>query len=289
VIESYFLRCLHKERIYTKNSPIIQDFLNLFDEKTRMWGKGVYSSKWTSTFYTLRELVQLGVHPNCKEFQMGLDTLVNKIWMSESSLKTDICILAMLVSLFAYAKRDGLMIHDILLHILNLQQPDGGWNCAYNRHKTVVSSINTTLAVLEALRDYQALGVIPIDDIDSYIKQGQDYLLRKKIYQRETTGKPIKSYVTKIHFPIRWQYDLYRALEYFKSVEYPYTEAMEDALQLVQGSFKNGLMPKGPQFSGDVHFTYELEFYKKINTIRALSILKQYKYQVYEDLINIEI
>jgi hypothetical protein len=253
-----------------------------------MWGKGIYSPKWTSTFYTLRDLMQLGIDPNNEIFQLGIDTIIQEIWIKDSSLKLDICIVAMMISLLIYGKRDRHIIEEMLAYILDHQQADGGWNCAYYRHKTQKSSINTTVSVLEALRDYQ-MAYAHQQNLESFIKQGQDYLLRKKIYLRETNGQPIKRYIKDIHFPIRWQYDLYRGLEYFASVDYPYKDEMADAIQIVESSFRDGLMPKGPQFSGQLHFRFDLDLYRKINTIRALFILKQFKYETYQKIIHTKI
>jgi hypothetical protein len=288
VVETFYERRLLGEAAYAFNSPIIQKYISLFDEDTKMWGHGVYSPKWTSTFYTLRDLMQLGIDPANDIFQKGINTIIQEIWGKESSLKMDICIVAMMISLLIYAKRHRSIIDEMLGYILVHQQADGGWNCSYYRHKTHKSSINTTLSVLEALRDYQNTYSYQ-GKLESFIKQGQDYLLRKKLFLRETTGQPIKRYIKDIHFPIRWQYDLYRGLEYFVSVDYPYKEEMEEALKLVQSSFRHGLMPKGPQFSGQLHFRFDLELYQKINTIRALSILKQFKYKAYQKIIHTEI
>jgi hypothetical protein len=288
VVESFYKRRLLGEEAYAVNSPIIQRYISLFDEDTKMWGKGIYSPKWTSTFYTLRDLMQLGIDPVDDTFQKGMDTIIQDIWVKDSSLKMDICIVAMMISLLIYGKRDRSIIDDMLGYILDHQQADGGWNCSYYRHKTHKSSINTTVSVLEALRDYQKT-YDHQEKLKSYMKQGQDYLLRKKLFLRETTGQPIKRYIKDIHFPIRWQYDLFRGLEYFVSVDYPYKDEMADAIQIVQSSFRHGLMPKGPQFSGQLHFRFDVEIYQKINTIRALSILKQFKYKAYEDIIHTEI
>lgn len=41
---------------YAIDSPLIQPYLDHFDSNTQMFGEGIYSPKWTSTFYTLRHL-----------------------------------------------------------------------------------------------------------------------------------------------------------------------------------------------------------------------------------------
>ncbi|MFW5889223.1 MAG: hypothetical protein ACOCUD_02460 [Bacillota bacterium] len=285
------MKCrLFNKKIYTTKSDIIQSYLKLFNHNTKMWGRGIYSPKWTSTFYTLRDLMQLAINPNNNIFQMGIDTLINNIWYKNHTVKNDICVIAMMVSLLTYGKREKEIVDEMMMFLLKHHQKDGGWNCASLTHKTDKSSINTTITVLEALRDYINRGYINnTSKLKTYIKSGQEYLLRKKLYKSETSNTPIKDYMTKIHFPIRWQYDLFRGLEYLASINYQKDKRMSEALDILKKSFKNGLLPKGPTFPGKLHFKYDLEVYKKINTIRGLSILKVYDNEYYQKLIKTEI
>jgi hypothetical protein len=106
---------------------------------------------------------------------------------------------------------------------------------------------------------------------------------------RETTHEPILSYITDIHFPVRWQYDIYRGLEYLASIKYPLHDNMKDALNILINKFNNGLLPSGPKFSGKTHFKLDKDVCIKINTIRGLSILKIYDESLYNQYINLSI
>lgn len=269
---------------YAKDSPLIQAYLDHFDSNTQMFGEGIYSPKWTSTFYTLRHLTQFNIDPKNLIFQQGLNTLVKALW-SEKKKEKDICVIAMLVSMLIYGKWDCNLIDDMVDYLMrNHQAEDGGWNCASNSTK---SSINTTLSVLEAFRDYQRYGYNKhLSTLESLINSGQQYLLKKSLYMRETDQSLIKNYITDIHFPIHWQYDIYRALDYFASIHYPYDARMDSALNILKKNIKKGLMPRGKSFSGLTHFKLDKTTVIKINTIRALTVIKIYNPNQYLQLIE---
>lgn len=287
-IQSLLSKMIDKQNIKVKSSQIIDSYLSHFDPKTNKFGDGIYSPKWISTFYTLRDLTQFNIDYKNPIFQKGIDTLIHHMWNKNQFIEDDICVVAMLVSLCTYARKDTTIIDSMMDYLIQThQKEDGGWNCACTRHDTHKSSINTTLSVLEAFRDYEFYGYTnKLTEIKSLIQPGIDYLLRKKLYLRETTQKPIFRYITDIHFPIHWQYDIYRALEYFASIRYPYDPRMEQALNMVKQSFKHGLLPRGKTFSGKTHFKLNTNDVIKINTIRGLSILKVYDSKLYQEIIH---
>ncbi|MDY0338175.1 MAG: hypothetical protein RBQ78_00230 [Acholeplasmataceae bacterium] len=271
-------------------SPLINRYLDLFNHETNTW-TGIYSPKWISTFYTLRELIQFGIDQNNMIFQKGIDTIIKNMWHKDTFIEDDICVVAMMVSMLCYAKRDKKIIDEMIDYLLLKQmKTDGGWNCACLRHETQHSSINTTLSVLEAFRDYKHYGYTnQLALLEQPNQDGIEYLLRKKLYLRETTNEPILSYVTDIHFPIRWQYDLYRGLEYLASINYRVDTRMNQALDIVKKSFKNGLSKAGPKYSGKTHFKLDKDVLIKMNTLRGLSILKVYDSALYEAYVSMRI
>lgn len=44
--------------------------------------------------------------------------------------------------------------------------------------------------------------------------------------------------MTSFHYPCRWKYDCFRALEYFLQIGHPYDSRMQDALNLVKDALK---------------------------------------------------
>ncbi len=287
-IQFFASKHLLNKDITVKNSIIIESYLSHFDPITNKFGNGIYSPKWISTFYTLRDLTQFNIDYINPIFQKGLDTLVHHMWNKDTFTEDDICVVAMLVSLCTYGRRDTLIMDEMMDYLIQThQKEDGGWNCACIRHDTHKSSINTTLSVLEAFKDYKLFGYTnKLEAIKPLIKQGQEYLLRKKLFLRETNQTPIFKYITDIHFPIHWQYDIYRALDYFASIKYPYDQRMEQAFDSLKQSFKQGSLPRGKTFSGKTHFKLDTLDVIKVNTIRGLSILKVYDSKLYHELIH---
>ena len=287
-IQSLADKHLHNKDIKVKNSQIIESYLSHFDPTTNKFGNGIYSPKWISTFYTLRDLTQFNIDYNNPLFQKVLDTLLYHMWNKDTFIEDDICVVAMLVSLCTYGRRDTLIIDDMMDYLIQThQKEDGGWNCACIRHDTHKSSINTTLSVLEAFKDYRMFGYTnKLEEIKPLVKQGHEYLLRKKLFLRETNQTPIFKYITDIHFPIHWQYDIYRTLDYFTSIHHPFDIRMDQALQILKQSLQKGLLPRGKTFTGKTHFKLKTEDIIKINTIRGLCILKVYDPKMYLELIQ---
>ena len=285
-IQTLASKHLLNKDIEVKNSQIIESYLSHFDPKTNKFGNGIYSPKWISTFYTLRDLTQFNIDYKYPIFQKGLDTLLQHMWNKDTFIEDDICVVAMLVSLCTYGRRDTLIIDDMMDYLIQThQKEDGGWNCACIRHDTHKSSINTTLSVLEAFRDYRMFGYTnKVEKIEPLVKQGHECLLRKKLFLRETNQTLIFKYITDIHFPIHWQYDIYRALDYFASIKYPFDTKMELAMDILKQSFKKGLLLRGKTFTGKTHFKLDAVDVIKINTIRGLSILQVYESKMYQEL-----
>ena len=206
----------------------IHEFLSRFDTEKGTWGNGIYGPKWISTFYTLRDLISLEIDPKNAVYQEGLHTLVAHMWNPAEFVEDDVCVVAMLVSLLVYGRYDPLPIKEMMQYLLHMQLPDGGWNCASAHSTAEHSSIHTTLSVLEAYRDYEKEGYSEdLGRIKIQAKEGQEYLLRKRLLRRETDGELILPYITEFHFPTRWKYDVLRALVYFASILYPYDFRME--------------------------------------------------------------
>lgn len=269
----------------------ISKFLDCFDAEKGMWGNGIYGPKWISTFYTMRDLASLEIRPDHPIYQRGLDTLVSNMWSTEWR-EDDICVVAMLISLLSYGNRDSAIIDEMVLYLLNTRQNDGGWNCASTRNPkaTEKSSINTTLSVLEAFRDYEKYGYkTHLSSINNILAPAHKYLLDRHLMFRLTDGEVIISYIIDFHFPTRWKYDVLRALCYFASIDYKLVPEMSEGLTLLKEKFKRGYLIKGPTYSGKQHFKMETGKIGNMNTIRGLIVLKSFEPEEYHRIISREI
>ncbi|PKK98052.1 MAG: hypothetical protein CVV57_08970 [Tenericutes bacterium HGW-Tenericutes-2] len=267
----------------------IDKYLKLFDEKTNRWGNGVYGPKWISTHYTIQELKYMEISSNHPYYQRGLDTLLTYEWINKGMYsKTrhqDMCIVGMLVSFLSYGKTKNEKLFEMIDYILSHQFSDGGWNCAWDSGKNPkISSIHTTLSVLEGLSEYVKSGyTYKIEEVRGAIPKGVECLLNRDLFKNMKTGEAIHPSVIDIHYPPRWKYDILRVLEYLASIQYPYDQRMEDAIQLLIQKSKNGYMPKGSQIPGLIHFQLEKERISRFNTIRFLKIIKFYKPTLYKE------
>jgi hypothetical protein len=278
---------LLKENFDHQNQGYIKRYLNLFDEEKNRWGNGVYGPKWISTHYTMQELKYMEISFNHPSYQRGLETLLTYEWVNKGMYsKTrhqDMCIVGMLVSFLSYGRSKSEKIYEMIDYILAHQFIDGGWNCTWDSGKNPkISSIHTTLSVLEGLSEYQKNGyTYRIEEVLKQIPEGIECLLKRELFKNMKTGEAIHQSIIDIHYPPRWKYDILRVLEYLVSIKYPYDPRMEDAINLVIKKSKNGYMPKGSQISGLIHFQLEKERFSRFNTIRALKVIQFYKPDLY--------
>ncbi len=241
------------------------------------WGGGIYSPKWISTTYTLLLLRDLGLpHENaqaqraCQNFlYRGLegDGGVN---LFKSVSYSEMCVNGMLLSLLSYFRSPDTRLHSVAEFALKQQMPDGGWNC---RLGATHSSFNTTISVLEGLREYRTYAGASDVRFTAAIDRGLEFLLQHRLYKSHRTGRVVDSEMTRLHFPPRWHYDILRALDYFRSVGAAADPRMADAIALLQSrQMKDGRWPLNKPWPGRVFF--ELEASGKAsrwNTLRAFA------------------
>ncbi|MFB6088356.1 MAG: hypothetical protein ABEK36_01105 [Candidatus Aenigmatarchaeota archaeon] len=245
--------------------------------------RGLYSPKYISTHYTLLILRRFEMLPNdhttcgCRElaklsyFQSVFDPSISK---------NDLCIPGMILGIFAHFQFGEEYFDPLLAHFEEMQMEDGGWNCRLGKtySKNVHHfSVNTTLSILESL----AILAQNYPKYHNRIKKLRDpaheVLLEHELYKSHQTGEVIHPNFIDITFPPRWRYNILSALDYFRSIYFPYDDRMADALKIVKNREKKGFWPKGRQLSGDVYF--KLDVPRKpsfFNTLRALRVLKTY-------------
>jgi len=126
--------------------------------------------------------------------------------------------------------------HNLARRLQSEQLPDGGWNCEAPKSK--VSSFHTTICVLEGLLEYQrAPGAEPelLPQIAQARKGGEEYLLERRLFRRRSTGAVVDPEFLTFAFPPRYEYDVLRALDYFRAEGGPPDPRMEEAVQVVVG------------------------------------------------------
>jgi len=276
-----------------KNGGYIAKYLDLYDASEQEWGGSIYSNKWISSTYTLLELKYMEISYDNQCYQDGMKKVLDGLWYNHGKIsKTryqDMCMSAMLLSLVCYGKIEDYRINEIVDYMLAHQMDDGGWNCAWDsvHNCSVVGSVHTTISVLEAFADYERYEyTYRLNEIKQQAALGQEYLLGRQLFKSFNTGQSIHQDMISFHYPCRWKYDCFRALEYFSQIGHPYDDRMQDALNLVKDALKKGYINKGKSYAGKIHFPLEAGTKGRFNTYRGLRILKHYDNESYQEIIK---
>lgn len=116
--------------------------------------------------------------------------------------------------------------------LLTEQMADGGWNCEQENGSTR-GSFDTTINVLEGLVEYErATGAN--GDVAATRRRGEEYLLERRLLHRLSDGKIPQGRWLDVGFPYSWNYDVVRALDYFRNARHEPDERMTEALDIVE-------------------------------------------------------
>ena len=274
-----------------ENLGFIKQYLDLFNHKNHMFGGGVYGPKWISTHYTMLELKYMEISYDQPIYQDALKTLLDYEWtnggMYSKNRHQDMCVVGMLMNVCCYGRINHVKIHEMIDYILDHQFSDGGWNCTWEFKNPNISSVHTTLSILEGLHEYEVHGyTYRIDEVKQRIIQGEQCLLNRHLFLKSSLDEPIHPEMAQVHYPPRWKYDFLRALEYFSNKNHPFDSRMIDAINRLKSLMKHGYLKKGSKIAGLIHFNLEKEKYGRFNTLRALKILKTYDNLTYEKVIQ---
>jgi hypothetical protein len=247
--------------------------------------KGLYSPKWTSTTYTMLLLRDFGLPPTNRQARKACTILLEKglqpdggvnygIW-AERIARGETCVTGMVLSILSHFHHDDERLDAIATNLLEVQMPDGGWNCRRPQGATH-SSVHTTISALEGLRLYELHRGGENPAIRVAQERGREFLLVHRLFRSHRTGAIIKPVFTRFAFPPRWHYDVLRALDYFQAVGAPRDPRLADAIDLVhKGRGEDGCWRLQNSFKGKVYFELErLGQPSRWNTLRALRVLK---------------
>jgi hypothetical protein len=201
------------------------------------WGDGAATPFWWSNMYTLVFLRDLGVDPANARVRSAIervrDTVTWGPWFGDSPFfegEVEPCINGRVVALGAYF---GVRSDRLVDRLLSEQLADGGWNCEAERG-SVRSSFHSTICVLEGLLAYeQAFGVAA--RVTDARTRAQEYLLKRRLFRRLSTGEIIKVEWTQFAFPPLWHYDVLRALDYLRAAGVQPDARVEEAVSIVAG------------------------------------------------------
>lgn len=294
VIRRLTRKYLLDESVDYLSAGFIEQYLQRFDSESKTWGNGYYGPKWISTNYTLLDLQYMEINPKHPVYQESLLNYLNFYFIrninKQGMIAMDQCITGMFIKLLSYGSFQDHRLESMIDYLLDYSMSDGGWNCLWNHSSNPqISSVHTTINVLEGLYEYVASGyTYRIDDVSIAIQRAVRTLLSRQLVFVQGTHIPIHPSFLEHHFPPRWKYDYLRILEFLARIKYPYHPNMQPSLDVLMRHLKKGKLTKGTTISGRTHFTLENEKFGRFNTFRAYMILKQYHPDQFFELINLE-
>lgn len=232
---------------------------------------------WTGTHFTLQLLRDFGLDPASPEARRAVTRVRESVrWNANDALyfegETEPCINGIAAANGAYFGED---VDGIIEILLDGQLQDGGWNC-WSEFGAEVSSFHTTICVLDGLLEWERAGGSS-DRAAAARQMGEEFLLERGLFRRRSSGEVVDPRFTMFSFPVRWYYDVLRALDYFCSTGAAPDARCEEAIDLVAGKGdEHGRWPLENTHQGPTHFEMEGPdgFPSRWNTLRAQRVVR---------------
>jgi len=243
--------------------------------------RGQYEGQpWISTLPTLQLLCDLGVDPSSERVRRAVVLVRDHCRWEHAgqpffSGEVEPCINGRVVTLGTYFDQD---VGAVVARLLGEQLEDGGWNCEAE-NGSVRSSFATTINVLEGLLAHERATGGSAASIAAR-RRGEAYLLERKLFRRKSTGEVVDPAWLQLSFPTRWQYDVLRALEYFRSAGVAADPRIDEAIDLLRSKRQpDGTWLLENTHPGKVHFALEHGDGRRSrwNTLRAMCVLSWYE------------
>ena len=269
-------------------------------DKEGVWGNGLYSPKWKSTFYTLWTLRFIGLparHPQAMKAcrilmeegfrpDHGIDfggegARRRRVKAGKPAPKPrghgETCETGMALAMFSFFQLGDERIDLIAEHLIEHQMKDHGWNCQYPYRGATHASFNTTLLALEGLREYQEYRPKNKLPIKETLAKGREFLVQHRLYRSHRTGNIVSSSFTRFPAQPTWRYNFLSALDHFQAARAPRDKRLQDPIDLLLSRRDDG--GRWPEYSVGTAASvwFQMETASKPgrwNTLRALRILK---------------
>ena len=231
---------------------------------------------WTATMHTLQTLQILGLDPTSESASRAIGLVAeNGRWEHAGQRyfegEVEPCINGRTIDSGAYF---GVDVGAIVERIVAERLADGGWNCEAE-NGSVRSSFDTTINVLDGLLEFErATGGSA--EVRAARRSGEEYLLERGLFRRKSTGAVVRPTYLEFAFPYYWQYDVLRALDYFRGSGAGPDPRMADAVAVVRSKRQpdsRWLLDR--IHPGRVYFDLEggVGSPSRWNTLRALRVL----------------
>lgn len=233
---------------------------------------------WTATHFSVQSLVDFGVDPHDHAVHHAIALVRDNVrWDHDGERyfdgEVEPCINGVALTSAAYFGQEGHRIADTLLRT---QLPDGGWNC-WDEDGTSPSSFHSTICALEGLRAWEA-ATGGTGATEAARHRGEEYLLDRSLLRRRSDGSLIDPRFAMLSAPVRWFYDVLRALDYFRLARPAGDGRCAEAVELLRSKrLPNGLFSLELTHEGPTLFAMEGEhegFPSRWVTLRALRVLR---------------
>lgn len=248
------------------------------------WGRGFYQPKWTSTHYSLLDLMQLGIAPDHPAIQASVMQVLTMHKAADGGInptktrdKSDVCVSGMVLNYASYFAAPAAHLESIVDFLLAEHMQDGGFNCASNQQGAVHSSLHSTLSVLEGILAYETQGYsYRLQELKQAKASGLEFILVHRLFRSHRTGEIIQPKFLQLHYPCRWLFDILRALDYFQAAKVNFDPRMQDAIDIVlKKKSVDGRWKLAAAHPGEVHFEMEQAGKpSRWNTLRATRALR---------------
>jgi hypothetical protein len=216
---------------------------------------------WTATTWSLNTLRDWGHDAGILDGTAEL-LAANSRWEYDDlpywGGEVDCCINAYTLANGAWLGAD---VGGIAQWFLDRQMPDGGWNCEWVAGSTR-SSFHSTLNALKGLLYYETV-TGGSDALRAARRSGEEYLLRRRLMRRLSTGEPVADWVTRFAYPFRWCCSVLNAVDYFR--EAALTDGVSpdprlpDAIDVIRAARRSdGAWLQGHRFPGRVWFEVDV-------------------------------
>lgn len=139
-----------------------------------------------------------------------------------------------------------------------------------------MSSVHSTTSVIDGLSEYLRSGYpYGAAEVREVIGTATSALLARHLYQRRSSGEPIRVEFTRLHHPARWHFDVLRGLDVLRSAGTAYDDRLAAAVDVIlRRRRSDGRWSAAAQYPGHVHIAYPRAGEpNRWITLRALRVL----------------
>lgn len=172
---------------------------------------------WTATTWTLNALREWGLDAEVLRARRTVELLADHARWEYEELpywggEVDCCINAWTLANGLWLGAD---VAGLAGWFVARRLADGGWNCEWVEGSTR-SSFHSTLNALKGLLAFD-VATGGTEATRAARRGGEEYLLQRNLFRRQSTGQPVGPWVDRFRYPQRWAYSVLNAADYFRA------------------------------------------------------------------------